>query len=82
MSDNTKLKDLYLGTPDGAMEAQNEKFEELFFDPNNKYEELIKNDEKFLVIGSKGTGKTYLANYVLSKSPKNQNAELIQATDF
>lgn len=64
------------------MEAQNEKFEELFFDPNNKYEELIKNDEKFLVIGSKGTGKTYLANYVLSKSPKNQNAELIQATDF
>lgn len=82
MSDNTKLKDLYLGTPDGAMEAQNEKFEELFFDPNNKYEELIKNDEKFLVIGSKGTGKTYLANYVLSKSPKSQNAELIQATDF
>lgn len=82
MSNNVKLKDLYLGTPDGAVEARNKKFEELFFDPNNKYKELITNDEKFLVLGSKGTGKTYLAKYVLSKSPKSQNAELIEATDF
>lgn len=82
MSNSVKLKDLYVGIPDGATEAQNEKFQELFFDPNNKYEELMKNDEKFLIIGSKGTGKTYLANYVLKKSPKTQTAELVDSSDF
>ena len=69
MSDSIKLKDLYIGLTDGASEAQNEKFEELFYDPNNKYDELMNNSDKFLVLGSKGAGKTYLANYVLCKSP-------------
>lgn len=77
-----KLKDIYLGVPDGATEAQNERFQELFFDPNNKYDELMESNEKFLVIGSKGTGKTYLANYVISKSPKKQMSDLIDANDF
>ena len=79
---NTKLKNIYLGVPDGATEAQNEKFQELFYDPNNKYDELMGSDEKFLVIGNKGTGKTYLANYVMMKSPKKQMNEMVDATNF
>ena len=59
-----KLKDIYLGVPDGATEAESKNFEELFYDPNNKYDELMDNEEKFLVIGNKGAGKTYLAKYV------------------
>ena len=79
---NTKLKDMYLGVPDGATEAQNEIFQELFYDPNNKYDELMGSSEKFLVIGSKGTGKTYLANYVITKSPKKRMTEMVDATNF
>lgn len=67
---SVKLKDIYLGVPDGATEAENKNFEELFYDSNNKYDELMKNDEKFLVVGNKGTGKTYLAKYALLKASK------------
>mgnify|MGYP000606352445 FL=1 len=67
-----KLKDIYLGVPDGATEAESKNFEELFYDPNNKYDELMDNEEKFLVIGNKGAGKTYLAKYVLLKAPKKR----------
>lgn len=79
---SVKLKDLYIGVPDGATEAQDEKFEELFFDPNNKYEELMSNNDKFIILGSKGTGKTYLANYVLKKARKSQETEIIDADSF
>lgn len=78
----TKLKDIYLGVPDGATEAQKQNFQELFYDPNNKYDELMGSDEKFLVIGSKGTGKTYLANYVLSKASSKTLKDIIDASDF
>lgn len=82
MAGTVKLKDIYLGVPDGATEAQNEKFQELFYDPNNKYDELMKSNEKFLVVGSKGTGKTYLANYIIAKSPKNRMSEIVDANNF
>ena len=68
MSDSVKLNELFLGISDGAVEAKEEKFEELFYDPYNKYNELMSNNEKFLVLGNKGTGKTYLANYIMKKS--------------
>ena len=77
-----KLKDIYLGVPDGATEAESKNFEELFYDPNNKYDELMNNEEKFLVIGNKGTGKTYLAKYVLLKAPKKGLKEMVNANDF
>lgn len=79
---SVKLKDIYFGIPDGAAEAQNENFEELFYDQNNKYEELMNNNEKFLVIGSKGTGKTYLAHYAMIKSPKTRMKKMVDANDF
>lgn len=82
MADCVELKDLFIGVPDGAMEAQNENFKELFYDPNSKYDELINNDEKFLVIGNKGTGKTYLANYILAKSPKGRVYEIVDGNGF
>ena len=78
----TKLKNIYLGVPDGATEAQNQNFQELFYDPNNKYDELMGSEEKFLVIGSKGTGKTYLANYVMSKSACKELTEMVDASNF
>ena len=59
---DVKLKDLYMGLPDGEVEARDKRFQELFFDPNNKYNEIINSNEKFLIIGSKGTGKTYFKN--------------------
>lgn len=80
MADCVELKDLFIGVLDGAMEAQNENFKELFYDPNSKYDELINNDEKFLVIGNKGTGKTYLANYILAKSPKGRVYEIVESS--
>ena len=33
---DVKLKDLYMGLPDGEVEARDKRFQELFFDPNNK----------------------------------------------
>lgn len=79
---SVKLKDIYLGVPDGATEAENKNFEELFYDSNNKYDELMKNDEKFLVVGNKGTGKTYLAKYALLKASKKCSKEMVNANDF
>lgn len=82
MSDSVKLNELFLGISDGAVEAKEEKFEELFYDPYNKYNELMSNNEKFLVLGNKGTGKTYLANYIMKKSDKKQKVEITYANDF
>ena len=74
---DVKLKDLYMGLPDGEVEAQDERFQELFFDPNNKYDEIINNKEKFLIIGSKGSGKTYLSKYIVDKSPSKQACTIV-----
>ena len=82
MSESVKLKDLFLGISDGAVEAKQDNFQELFFDPNNKYDELMSSNEKFIILGSKGTGKTYLANYILSKAKPQQHINLIDANDF
>lgn len=76
-----KFKELYIGTADGETEAQNEHFEELFYDPNNKYEELF-NNGKFIITGSKGSGKTYLAHYVCKKAKSNQRRVIVNAQDF
>ncbi|MDF2636344.1 MAG: FunZ family protein, partial [Pelosinus sp.] len=82
MSDTVKFEKIYLGTPDGETEAQNQKFEELFCDVNNKYSEIINSREKFMIIGSKGSGKTYLANYICKKAKPNQRCKIIKSQDF
>ncbi len=80
--ENVGIGNLFLGFTDGSAEARNDKFQELFYDPNNKYDELMSGNEKFIVIGSKGTGKTYLANYVVSKAKKNEHFSIINASEF
>jgi len=82
--ENVKLSNLYFGQPDGTVEAKHNLFEELFYDPNNKYEDLITLQEKFMIIGSKGTGKTYLANYIVKKvsEMKNNYAAILPTSNF
>lgn len=76
------LKNLYLGKTDGAIEAKEENFQELFYDPYNKYDELMSGNEKFLVLGSKGTGKTYLANYVKKMVEKKEYVKMVGESEF
>lgn len=76
------FSDIFIGVPDGETEAQNELFEKLFFDYNNRYEELTTSSAKFLVVGSKGSGKTYLANYICKQKKKNRYRKIISGKDF
>ena len=82
MVENISFKDFYIGTPDGETEAKNEKFEELFYDSNNKYRELIEKPSNYIILGSKGSGKTYLANYICKKVKKGQVRRIINSQDF
>ena len=76
------FNDIFIGLPDGETEAKNELFEKLFCDYNNRYKELTSSSAKFLVIGSKGSGKTYLANYICKQKQKNQYRKIVNAKDF
>lgn len=67
---NIKLKEFNIGQVSGENEAQNEKFDELFYTGNQKYEEL-KNPEKYIIMGRKGTGKTLLSYYFKKKSEED-----------
>ena len=58
-----KLKDISVGLADGLKESENVKFEDLFYTGNNKYATLKNNQNKFIISGKKGTGKTILAKY-------------------
>lgn len=82
MTEHFNFRNLYIGTPDGETESKNEKFEELFFHVNNKYDEIISSPSKFMIIGNKGSGKTYLAHYICKKAKENQKCKIIQAQDF
>ena len=63
-----KLKDIYLGENDGKKEAiYRNDFERYFIDIDDNYEKL-KQDKYFLVLGRKGSGKTYLGQYIKKKS--------------
>lgn len=57
MGTKVKVSDLFFGLADGTMESQQDNFEELFYDHNSKYHDLMLNKEKFIVHGSKGLGK-------------------------
>ena len=59
-----RLKDIDLGSIDGDYESKNVHFEDYFYNRHTDYD-LIKNEKnKFLIIGRKGSGKTYLSKYL------------------
>lgn len=62
-----RLKDIYIGDPDGLAEARKKNFTNYFYTKNRAYKELSENPEKFIVTGRKGTGKTILAKYYESQ---------------
>ena len=59
--DSIRLKDISVGYADGLKEANDEKFETIFYTENNKYHQLATNQSIFIISGKKGTGKTILA---------------------
>ncbi len=62
--DRIRLKDIYLGENDGKKEAvYRSDFERFFIDIGKIYEKL-KENKYFLVLGRKGSGKTYLGQYI------------------
>ncbi|KXI31053.1 hypothetical protein AX660_00675 [Paraglaciecola hydrolytica] len=61
---NIKLQDIYLGENDGKKEAvYRSDFERYFIDIDYNFEKL-QIDKYFLVLGRKGSGKTYLGQYI------------------
>lgn len=79
-----KLKDIYLGENDGKKEAiYRSDFERYFIDIDGNYEKL-KIDKYFLVLGRKGSGKTYLGQYIkkMSASDPIHFCEVSSYKDF
>lgn len=76
------LRDIFVGYIDAADEAAKENFLELFYD-DSLYSEILKN-EKYIIAGRKGTGKSLLAYYVKNKSEANNelNCELLSLEKF
>lgn len=66
------LKDIYFGRADGSQEAEEERFEDLFYKGNNKYDLLCDDINKFIISGKKGTGKTILAKYFEKEKNKDK----------
>lgn len=79
-----KLKNIYLGENDGKKEAiYRSDFERYFIDIDDNYEKL-KIDKYFLVLGRKGSGKTYLGQYIkkMSASDPIHFCEVSSYKDF
>ena len=64
------LKDINVGFADGEKEAEESNFLDIFYNENNKYEQLLKKNN-FIISGRKGTGKTILAKYYQKTNNKN-----------
>lgn len=60
--DDFILDNIKIGFAEGAKEAEEENFTDIFYKGNNKYNELLQK-YKFIISGRKGTGKTLLAKY-------------------
>lgn len=71
--DSIRLKDISVGYADGLKEANDEKFETIFYTENNKYHQLATNQSIFIISGKKGTGKTILAKYFQHECNKNNH---------
>ena len=69
--DQMRLGDIYLGLNDGKKEAvYRSDFERFFVDIDENYEK-ISDKEKFLILGRKGSGKTFFAQYIKKLSQSN-----------
>lgn len=75
-----RLEELNFGEIDGKTEAEN--CIDLFFDLNHKSEKLVNNQNKYLIIGEKGTGKTYLASYICKRKKVNQHFNILDANRY
>ncbi len=61
-----KLGKIFFGDVDGDSEAKRKNFDELFYGDKDIYDQLIE-ENKFLIVGRKGTGKSFLGNYLKNK---------------
>lgn len=57
-----KLEKLYFGDVDGETESQRQDFQDMFYDEEDIYQQV--QDEKFVILGRKGTGKTIIGEYL------------------
>jgi len=62
-----KIKDIEFGRSDGKNESNLNNFENLFYNYNKIYENLLRN-EIFIVSGRRGAGKTTLVEYFIQKN--------------
>ncbi|WP_315111003.1 P-loop ATPase, Sll1717 family [Clostridium intestinale] len=82
-SDEITLNDMFIGYSDGELEANDDKFLELFYVENNKYKQIMSSSSKFIISGRKGTGKTILAKYIEKKElESNKLCKINKIGDF
>lgn len=68
-----KIADLFIGYNDGKKEAERRSgFEQYYFNYNGLYEKILQND-KFLLLGKKGTGKSILGEYINKQASLQSN---------
>lgn len=67
ITDNIKLKDIFVGFSDGELEANENNFLDLFYKGNHKYQTIMSSKSKFIISGRKGSGKTILSKYIEKK---------------
>lgn len=68
-----RLKEFILGYPNGEHEAKLvENFDTFFYDYDSNSERVL-DENRFLVLGRKGVGKTLLAEYVKKKASTQQD---------
>lgn len=71
--DEYKIADLFIGYNDGKKEAERRSdFEQYYFNYNGLYEKILQND-KFLLLGKKGTGKSILGEYINKQATLQSN---------
>ncbi|AYV37629.1 hypothetical protein EFI48_12890 [Aeromonas veronii] len=79
-----RLKDIYLGENDGKKEAvYRSDFERFFVDIDKNYEK-IQDKRNFLVLGRKGSGKTFFGQYIkkMTESDPLQFCDISSYKDF
>ena len=68
---NYSIKDFFLGNSDGKKEAlYKSNFERFFYNHENIYEKVL-SKEIFLILGRKGTGKSFLSEFVNKKAKES-----------
>lgn len=74
-----KLKKLYFGDVDGETESQRQDFQDMFYDEEDIYQQV--QDEKFVILGRKGTGKTIIGKYLKVRFDKEKDYSYCKICD-